>query len=141
MRTDLTRVRRGRASSETAVEAAAAVETARVETSWVEPAGIGRTGVARLAATRLAATISTCVTDGAEEAHRDHAYDSAERREAFAERMHLEGVNDQVVADRLRSDMSQGAPAAGAVKVKSATKARKGRGHGHTHSRETARGR
>ena len=79
--------------------------------------------------------------DGAQDARRDAAYDSAERREAFAERLRNEGVDDQLVADRLRSDMSQGRPAAEAVQHRGAARARKGRPQAAQQVRHVARGR
>jgi len=81
------------------------------------------------------------LADVAEEAHRDHAYDSAERREAFAERMRSEGVDDQLVVDRLRSDMSQGQPPGEAVKTSRVASARTARGRGAARVREVARDR
>ena len=79
--------------------------------------------------------------DGAQDARRDADYDSAERREAFAERLRNEGVDDQLVADRLRSDMSQGRPAAEAVQHRGAARARKGRPQAAQQVRHVARGR
>lgn len=60
-------------------------------------------------------------------------YDSAERRAGTAQSLEAQGIDREVVATRMRADVSQGKPATEAVKGSGkaqAPKARKTRGHG-----------
>ncbi|MFC0456224.1 hypothetical protein ACFFGR_06610 [Arthrobacter liuii] len=60
-------------------------------------------------------------------------YDSAERRDSTARDLEAKGIDHEVVATRMRADVSQGRPATEAVKgagKANAPKARKTRGHG-----------
>lgn len=62
-----------------------------------------------------------------------NVYDSAERREGTAHELTAKGINHEVVATRMRADVSQAQPAAAAVDGAGRTnvpKARKGRGRG-----------
>ena len=59
-------------------------------------------------------------------------YDSAERRQTTARELEAKGISSEVVATRLRADVSQGKPATAAVndqKKATAPKARKARAH------------
>lgn len=81
---------------------------------------------AAAAAEQSEARAASAGTDGR------NLFDSAERREGTAHELAAKGINHEVVATRMRADVSQGKPAAEAVKAgKTKTpKARKTRGHG-----------
>ena len=82
--------------------------------------------------------------DRADELRKDAAnsYDSAERREATAHELESRGLDHELVATRMRADVSQGRPATEAVKPAARpAKARKGRLRGLMGGRQRNLGR
>lgn|GEM_PF-507000 len=71
-----------------------------------------------------------------------NSYDSAERREATAQDLESRGLDHELVATRMRADVSQGRPATEAVKPGGRpAKARKGRPRGQMGARQRNLGR